>query len=314
MNLRKWFLILLVAWLVMLGVSCHPAGIRMGMGDGDGVRLSYRIVGSGKPLVVIHDGPGWEKALMYGGFDGLRSSMTVIYYDQRGCGRSAPVSPATRLRIDDNVRDLEGLRQYLHVENLCLAAHGWGSVIALRYAQEYPEHVASIVLITPISPFSPEPQLEDVVDKLPAEGKQAVITAVSDPRNSMLDRREKIMRAIMPALFYDKAATEELDLRELRYSPNVNIRLSNELRMLNIFPTLREINIPTLVIIGRHDISIPVRDQMAYADGIATASAVVFNNSGHFPFLEEPEFFITVTKEFLLNNRIPALVDAKVAP
>jgi pimeloyl-ACP methyl ester carboxylesterase len=46
---------------------------------------------------------------------------------------------------------------------------------------------------------------------------------------------------------------------------------------------------------------------MAYADGIANASAVVFNDSGHFPFLEEHAFFMNLMKQFLLEKTVPAL-------
>jgi proline iminopeptidase len=295
---------------VVLCLSCYSADVRMGMGEGEGVRLSYRIVGNGKPLIVIHDGPGYEKTLMYPGFDGLRSEVRVIYYDQRGCGRSAPLSPTTSLSIDDNIADLEALRRYFYLDRFSIAAHGWGAVIALEYARRYEQHIDSIILITPISPFSPDPEIDSIVEKLPPEGKEAVVMAVNDPRISMLERRKRIMKAVMPALFYDRHALGKVDLGEVRYSPDVSIRLSDELKTLDLFPVLGEIGIPTLVVVGRHDISIPVRDQMAYADGISTASAIVFNSSGHFPFLEEPAFFMTVVKEFLSKKRIPALVSA----
>jgi pimeloyl-ACP methyl ester carboxylesterase len=79
---------------------------------------------------------------------------------------------------------------------------------------------------------------------------------------------------------------------------------------LDLFPVLEEVTTPTLVIVGRHDPATPVRDQMAYADGISTSSAMVFNGSGHFPFLEEPELFTDVAREFLLHGSLPALVRA----
>lgn len=132
-------------------LTCSPPDVRVGMGEGDGVKLSYRIIGTGKPLVVIHDGPGYEKSIMFGGFDALRPDMKIVYYDQRGCGRSEPLAANTSLRIWDNVRDLENLRRYFHFRKMSVAAHGWGAVIALEYARTYPKHVESIILVVPIS-------------------------------------------------------------------------------------------------------------------------------------------------------------------
>jgi proline iminopeptidase len=284
------------------------------MGDGEGVRLSYRMLGSGKPLVVIHDGPGYEKSIMYKGFDGLKSDMRVIYYDQRGCGKSEPLAGIISSRIDDNVRDLEALRRYFHIEKMSLAAHGWGAVIALEYARKYPARVQAMMLITPISPFSPQPQIESMLDKLPNGAQDEIARALNDPGLSMLERREAMMRVILPSLFYRQDAVRDVKWEGLKYAPDVNLRLGEELSSLDLFPVLGEITQRTLVIVGRHDVSIPVRDQMAYADGMENASAVVFNESGHFPFLEEHDFFMNLVKEFLLKRTVPALVDASRIP
>ena len=302
--------LLFSASLIVFLVSCYNLDVRMGMGDGSGVGLAYRIVGKGSPLVVIHDGPGYEKSLMYSGFDKLSSDLRIIYYDQRGCGRSEPLSPVTSSTIADNVEDLEALRRYFHLERFSIAAHGWGAVIALEYARAHQEFVESIVLMTPISPFSPQPRDETMLDKLPTDVQQSVAEVMSQPTMSMLERKERIMRLVMPSLFYHEEASGALNLRRLRFSPDVNIRLSDELGSLDLFPVLGDITVPTLVVVGRHDITTPVRDQMAYADGIRSASAVVFNGSGHFPFVEERAFFMNVVREFLLRGRVPALVHA----
>jgi proline iminopeptidase len=309
-RLRVVTVLLFAAAFTVFLVSCYNLDVRVGMGDGSGVRLSYRIVGKGNPLVVIHDGPGYEKSLMYRGFDGLATDLRVIYYDQRGCGKSQALSPAVSCTIADNVEDLEALRRYFHLERFSIAAHGWGAVIALEYARNYQEFVESIVLVAPISPFSPQPRDEVVLDKLPPDVEQSIAEVMSHPTLSMLERKEMIMRLVMPSLFYREEAAREVDLKHLRLSPDVNIRLSDELGSLNLFPVLARITVPTLVVVGRHDITTPVRDQMAYADGIRSASAVVFNDSGHFPFVEEREFFMNVVREFLLRGRVPALVRA----
>ncbi|HVP58522.1 MAG TPA: alpha/beta fold hydrolase, partial [bacterium] len=191
------------------------------MGTGDGVRLAYRTVGTGRPLVVIHDGPGYEKSIMYKGFDDLSSDMRVVYYDQRGCGKSEPLAATTPARIVDNVNDLEALRRYFHFEKMALAAHGWGAVIALEYARNYPTHVDVIILITPLSPFNPYTKLEDLMDKVPDSARQEIAGAIANSGISMLDKRETVMRAILPALFYNQDAAKAVKWDGLKLAPDV---------------------------------------------------------------------------------------------
>ena len=299
----------IIALSVLCLLTCSALDVRIGMGMGKDVKLSYRVVGHGPPLVVIHDGPGYEKSIMYRGFDDLGSDMTVVYYDQRGCGRSQPLSPLTSLTIEDNVEDLEALRRYLHLDRFSVAAHGWGAVIAIEYALKYGEHVDGMILVTPISPFRPDPLAESVLEKLSSKANLEIDQLLNHPSMSILERRKRMMRLVLEGLFYNQKVRRSINFASLKLSPDVNLRLGRELGKLDLFPVLGQIDVPCLVVVGRHDLLTPVRDQMAYADGIDRSSAVVFNESGHFPFLEEHEFFISVVKEFLINRRVPTLVD-----
>ena len=240
-------------------LSCYAFDIRIGMGQGDGVRLSYRIVGKGKPLVVIHDGPGGEKSILYDGFDQLRSDMRVIYYDQRGCGKSQPITPATSCTIDDNVRDLESLRRYLHLRRFSIAAHGWGVVIAIEYARRHPDRVESMVLITPIAAHPGGRRLEEVVNRLPDESRHTLMTALNDPRLSLLQKRELILRHVMPLLFYNEKARRSVDLSRLRYSPEVGARLGEELKSLDLRTVLGEVKVPTLIAVSYTHLTLPTK-------------------------------------------------------
>ncbi len=303
------FTFFIVGLSILFLATCSTLDVRLGMGAGKDVKLSYRVVGRGAPLIVIHDGPGYEKSIMYRGFDDLASEMTVIYYDQRGCGRSEPLTPLTPLTIADNVEDLEALRKSFHLGRFSIAAHGWGVVIAIEYARKYAEYVDALVLITPISPFKPDPLRPSLLEKLSVKANLQIDQLLDHPSLSILERRRRVMRLMLEGLFHNQRVRRSIDFASLRLAPDVNLRLGGELGNLDLIPVLGEIDMPCLVVIGRHDLLTPVRDQMAYADGIDGSNAVVFNESGHFPFLEEHEFLISVLKEFLINRRVPTLVD-----
>ena len=286
----------------------------MGMAGGDGARLSYRTVGQGEVLIVIHDGPGGEKSIMYDGFDGLAGSMRVIYYDQRGCGRSEPLGAGQSCTIEDNVRDLEALRTYLHLDRISVAAHGWGAVIATEYAREHPDRIKAIVLITPVSPYAPGLHLDGLMGRLPEDGRLHVQAVMDNPFASMLEKREQFVRAVLPMLFYDERVRDRVDLEGFRYSPDVDSRLSSELKDFDLYARLDAVGTPTLVIAGRHDVLTPLTEQMAYVERIGTSRAIVYNESGHFPFLEERKAFQIHVGTFLNGGTTPSLASADPGP
>jgi proline iminopeptidase len=119
---------------------------------GDGNQVYWETCGNpdGKPLVVLHGGPGQGcNAQMRDAYDLQR--YRVVLYDQRGCGRSTPsaADPATDMRVNTTahlVADLELLRGHLGIDRWLLRGASWGCTLALAYAQRYPHRVSEIVL------------------------------------------------------------------------------------------------------------------------------------------------------------------------
>ncbi|MEU1149374.1 prolyl aminopeptidase [Streptomyces sp. NPDC005863] len=120
------------------------------VGDGNLVHWETSGHPGGKPALVVHDGPGAgtrpEQRRL---FDPDR--YRIVLLDQRGAGRSTPsaANPATAMRHNKTwtlVDDVERLREHLGIEQWLLYAEGWGSTLALAYAQTHPERVTEIVL------------------------------------------------------------------------------------------------------------------------------------------------------------------------
>jgi proline iminopeptidase len=119
---------------------------------GDGQLVYWEACGDpdGKPVVVLHGGPG------SGCTPGMRrmfdpAAFRVILFDQRQCGRSTPHAsdPSVDLSINTTghlLADIEALRGYLGVERWLVVGSSWGSVLALAYAQARPERVSGLVL------------------------------------------------------------------------------------------------------------------------------------------------------------------------
>ncbi|TWE28271.1 prolyl aminopeptidase [Prauserella muralis] len=119
---------------------------------GDGHRLYWETCGNpdGKPAVVLHGGPGSGCTAGARRFFDPRV-YRIVLFDQRNCGRSVPHASEPDVDLSTNttwhlVADLERLRDHLGIQRWLLSGASWGSVLALVYAQRYPERVTELVL------------------------------------------------------------------------------------------------------------------------------------------------------------------------
>ena len=113
----------------------------------DGHRLYYEVCGNpqGIPVLFIHGGPG-------GGFSDSDKTFfnpnvyKVVFFDQRGAGRSQPRSSLKANTTDHLVADINCLLNYLKIEKVFLFGGSWGSTLSLIYSIRYPGKVTGMLL------------------------------------------------------------------------------------------------------------------------------------------------------------------------
>ncbi|MGW0881959.1 alpha/beta fold hydrolase [Streptomyces sp. NPDC002671] len=114
----------------------------------DGTRLAYHLRGTGEPLAVLPGGP-MRASAYFGDLGGLTAHRRLALLDLRGTGESeAPADPAT-YRCDRMVEDVELWRAHMGLEHMDLLAHSAGGALAMLYVARYPHRVRRLVLITP---------------------------------------------------------------------------------------------------------------------------------------------------------------------
>jgi proline iminopeptidase len=114
----------------------------------DGVSLYLRTAGKGYPCLFIHGGPGntshYFEPLPAAKI--LEQQVRMIYYDQRGGGRSASAKDSN-YSIKRMEQDIEEIRIFLKIKKWSIIGHSFGGLIMTAYAKDYPEYIHSLVYL-----------------------------------------------------------------------------------------------------------------------------------------------------------------------
>jgi proline iminopeptidase len=112
---------------------------------GHSIYFEVRGKNTGKPVVFLHGGAGRGCQKSITGFFNPRK-YRIIYIDQRGCGRSQPRGCLENNNTEALIEDIEVIRKRLDIDKWMLFGCGWGSYLALRYAQKHPTCVTEIIV------------------------------------------------------------------------------------------------------------------------------------------------------------------------
>jgi proline iminopeptidase len=275
----------------------------------NGVRHWVRTVGdvhAGTPLVVIHGGPGgfiYDFEQLTG--PALEQLGPVVYYEQRGSGRSDR-PPDGRYSIPLLVDDLEQLRRHLGVRRMALLGISFGGELAAEYTVAYPEHVHKLILqgtglAGPLTP-SPWPAGFEAV-ATDNEMRAAIRTAVeqSGPRAAW----DVVDRATVDRFLFHNPASAKTVRALWAESGLVNTgELSAALaeqppRPIPLVDELAALDLPVLILIGLWDRNAGVDACRDLATRLPQAQLCVFDDSAHFPNVEEPGRYVNAVAAFL---------------
>ena len=108
-----------------------------------GASLYVRDVGHGSSFIVLHGGPDFDHAYLLPDLDRLSDTYRLIYYDQRGRGKSAAGVRPEDVSLSSDVDDINVVMQHFQLQSSALLGHSWGTVLALEYALRYPARVSA---------------------------------------------------------------------------------------------------------------------------------------------------------------------------
>jgi proline iminopeptidase len=265
-----------------------------------GVALFVRRVGAGTPVVVLHGGPGADHEYLRPGFDTLADGRELVYYDQRGGGRS-PVAREVPVGWTEHVADLEALREHWGLERMTVVGYSWGGLLALLYAGQHPGRLARLALV------SPAPSWRAARARFEARFGQRNLDPVFQEERRRL--RESGLRERDPAAFqrrmfelsvapyfFDPAKAR--DLTPFRVTGRTQQEVWESLGDYDLRPGLPRLrDVPSLVLHGEDD-PIPLDAARTTAELIGAEFHPV-PRCGHVPYVEAFDEFRAVVGGFL---------------
>lgn len=263
----------------------------------NGTTLYYEEVGRGPSCLVLHGGFGIDHTA-YHGLDRLSRRRRLIYFDQRGNGRSGR-PPLETLTITQLADDAAALATRLDTGPVVVLGHSMGGYVAQELAYRRPDLVAGLVLIgtTPgqlgTTDRRPDGTLDDQGPPLPLEVAEAV---ASQPRSDT--EFAEMVRKFLPYFVHriDPADLGEQFSRTI-FDAAAKRRSLQVLDSWSMADRLSAVTVRTLVAVGRYDVFAAPAQAYRIARRIAGSEVVVFERSGHFPWVEEPtEFFAVVSR------------------
>jgi proline iminopeptidase len=276
------------------------------MVDVDGVRLYTRRLGEGLPVVVLHGGPGAHHDYLLPQYDLLGRRRTLLYYDQRGGGRS-PIARHVPAGWHEHVADLERLREQWRLERVTLLGYSWGGLLAVLYALEHPERIERLALVCP-APVAAAWR-DDFQRRL---AERAANPWIADARatlqeSGLRERDPEKYRRMAFALsvagyFRDPSIAQQLTPFRVTQRTEQAVweslgRYDLRQRIASTFTGGR--TPPSLVIAGAFD-PLPIDAARELASLLGTTAVEL--DTGHVPHVEATEEFVRVLDAFLPHS------------
>lgn len=275
----------------------------------DGAKLYYRIIGAGSPVVIVPGALFLEKD-----FARLARGRTLVVYDMRNRGRSERIDDSTRISIEQDVRDLEAVRQYVGVEKFVPIGWSYLGMMVMRYAAAHPDRVWRIVQIGPLG----RAYGTQYPDSLTARDASSI------PDSSSLAELVRLQGEGLPTS--DPKAYCERDHLVTRVrlvgTPRLAERIPSPCAMPNEWPTnlqrhfrllftsiattappswerFSRLAFPVLTIHGTQDRNAPYGAGKEWAAHLSQGRLLTVRGAAHMPWLDAPRAVFPAIEQFL---------------
>jgi proline iminopeptidase len=299
-----------------------PFRIEQGLVDANGVLIYYETFGQGSPLVIVHGGPGADHTYFLPYLVPLARHHQLIFIDERGSGQSQKLDDPFGYTVEAMVEDLEAARKELGLGRIALLGHSYGGVLAQAYALKYQQNLSSLILC---STFYSTSKMNQVFQKelaaMPADVRERI---QKDEAAGLFGHGKDYQKnrytddymiaawgeGYFPYLYqrhpdpnYDPVDGGKMswDLYREMWGSDGEFVIDGNLKSVEYADRLPSLRVRTLVTAGDHDECDPA--QAKELSGLIHGSRlVIFPQSGHMTFVDQPDLFIRTIDDFLAGK------------
>jgi pimeloyl-ACP methyl ester carboxylesterase len=273
--------------------------VRVKFVDVDGIRTRYLHEGTGYPVFLFH-GLGVSADTWNRNIDPLAQNFRVYAPDFVGHGFTEPVDLDGEPPQPHIVGHLKKLVDQIGIQRFSVVGSSFGGLVAGLLYFEMPERVDKIVFIGSGSAFQSDDEVESTYKAAYENATRAILNPTLESCRNRLATICYDPSAVPEEILPIQLTTYALPGMARAYEQTMRgLMNTSKSRSYRIADRLDQIKIPTLVMWGRQDIRAPYIQGVEAQRKIPNAELFLFENCGHLPYIEQPDLFNQVLREFL---------------
>ncbi len=276
-----------------------------------GAIVYYEIIGQGRPLMVLHGGPGVPHGYFLPYLLPLAKHHRLVFMDERGSGRSERLADFKGYTLDGMACDADAVRRALGLKMVDVMGHSFGGILAQAYAIKYPSNVRRLILASTGSSASRinadfklikdalAPALRAQIDTLERKGILGPDGAQLPEYRKLADEAEAPYETVgRPPQWDDRGEPIGWDVLTEMWGGRSDFHIDGNLTGFDFVPALHNLQMPALIILGDHDlVSMATADETHAA--IRNSKLIILAHSGHETFVDQTDVFLRDVSAFL---------------
>lgn len=264
------------------------------------------------PVIIIHGGPGGNNYVFENTIGKeLEKNYSIIYYEQRGCGRSMHPLDSNDYLESTLLFDLALLIVKLGIKKIIPWGYSYGGELALKFAIKYPHLVDKVIAQAP-SHFSDLNRMGEIQYngflEVATEGEKNSLMLMKKNMTSFAEVFDQVWNLTSSEtqdkfLFHDSLNAARMhELWNEAGLANTGLMfdaLKKDYNQIDLLQKVHTIPCPVLIIVGQYDRNCGYELCREITDEIPSATLSILKDAAHFPDFEQQDKCLDIVQSFL---------------